>query len=191
MTNGQNFIFASPNLDLDSFLVSVKRTWHYLIRMKIDRNGSQARINLSGAIGETTPLFTLPLSGVTELILDMTNVTYINSIGVKHWIMWTVKIPKDCKVKMESCPFVIVSQASMVMGFVTPNMIIESFRMPYTCESCSCEELKVATRGKDYNYTTPEAPKSYNIPEHLPCPKCKQPTFEPDFISEKTFKFLT
>jgi len=159
--------------------------------MKTDRNGSQLRVTLDGSIGETTQLFSIPLAGITELVVDMSTVTYINSIGVRHWILWTVKVPLACKVKLENCPFVIVSQASTVLGFVTPNMSIDSFRMPYTCESCHYEGYVSAKRSKDYEYSTPTTPKRTNVPPKLECPKCHKPTFVPDFLFDKTFKFLT
>lgn len=159
--------------------------------MKNDRKANQVVANISGAIGETTPLFTIPLGGVTELIVDMANMTYINSIGVKNWIMWTVKIPKDCTVRLLNCPFVIVSQAATVMGFTAPNMFIESFRMPYLCESCNFDNFVLGVRGKEFDYSRDGQPSKITLPTHLTCPKCKQSTFEPDFLSEKTFKFLT
>lgn len=159
--------------------------------MKTDRKDSQVQITLDGAIGETTPFFTMPLTGVTELIVDLARVTYINSIGVKQWVVWTGKLPKDCKVKLLNCPFVIVSQAATVVGFMTPNMTFESIRMPYSCDSCNHEDTVLATRGNDFFYSSRIAPKSFKVAEHLPCPKCRKPTLEPDFLVERAFTFLT
>src|SRR5436189_3867149 len=110
--------------------------------MKVNRNGGSIQVELKGPIGETMPLATLSLVGATELILDMTGVTRISSIGVKNWILWTLGVPKNCKVRMLNCPFAIVSQANMVVGFVRFGMMIESFRAPYACESCGHNEEK-------------------------------------------------
>lgn len=159
--------------------------------MKFKRIGKQLHVEMMGSIGDTTPLFTLPLVGIQDLILDMTNVSSINSIGVKYWILWTVRIPKDCHVQLVNCPFVIVSQASTVLGFTTPNMKIESLRAPYACDGCGMGEIRLLKRGLDYEYMTPEAPARMSIPQEFPCPKCSKGKLEPDFFAEKTFKFLT
>jgi hypothetical protein len=158
--------------------------------MKVTRNKDQVHVALEGAIGETTPLFILPMAEIKELTVDMTSVTYINSIGVKHWILWTNKIPRTMSVKLVNCPYVIVSQANIVVGFVPKQMTIESFRMPYVCEECGKEEILTATRGKDYEYPSEGVPKKIAIPEELPCTKCKEGKLEPDFFREKVFKFM-
>ncbi len=145
---------------------------------------------MSGPIGETTTLFTMPMGGLKEVLLDMNEVTFINSIGIKHWIIWTVKIPAECIVRMQNCPFVIGTQASIVVGFTKPNMKIESMKVPYACDSCGTEHLYLANMGKDYFYAVGDTPAQLLLPESMPCPKCKGP-MEQDFIVEKTFKFLT
>lgn len=158
--------------------------------MKFQRTGNNLNVQMEGSIGETTPLFNLPLAGLKEIILDMTKVTSINSIGIKQWIFWTNKIPKDCVVKMTNCPFVIGSQASMVVGFTKPNMTIESIRLPYICSECDTEHMREAKMGPDYSYAATGGAAKLTIPETAACPKCGKQAAEPDFLPEKTFKFL-
>jgi hypothetical protein len=158
--------------------------------MKVDKQGTTINIALDGSIGETTPLFILPLKGYKKVVLDMNDVNSINSIGVKHWILWTLRIPSDCQVQMTHCPYVICSQANIVMGFLTKNMSLDSFRAPYACDACGTEVSQLLIRGQHYQYPTPESPAKINLPPKAVCPKCKTPTLEPDFLIEKTFKFL-
>jgi hypothetical protein len=158
--------------------------------MKITKKDKHFIIALDGAIGESTPLFTTPISDATEITLDMKDVTYINSVGVKEWIIWTNRIPKTVTAKMTNCPFVIANQASMVVGFVTPNLRIESFKAPYLCNGCGTEEQVLFTRGKEFEYAKPPEHRQINIPENRPCPKCRKSDMEPDFIPEKVFNFL-
>lgn len=158
--------------------------------MKFQRTPTTLNVQMDGPIGETTGLFNLPMPGLKEITLDMTKVTSINSIGIKSWIIWTVKIPKDCSVRMLNCPFIIGSQASTVMGFCKPTMHIESLRLPYICSECDTEHMRDAKMGVDYNYATPTSEAQVNIPEQAKCPKCGKDTAEPDFLKEKTFKFL-
>jgi ribosomal protein L44E len=158
--------------------------------MKVQRDKDQVHVSLEGPIGDTTELFILPLKDMKQLTIDMTKTTYINSIGVKHWITWAMKLAPTLDVKLVNCPFVIVNQANIVVGFMTKKMKVESFRMPYVCEECSREETLTATRGKEYEYASPGVPKKIEIPSELPCPKCQKGKLEPDFFREKTFKFL-
>ncbi|MGE0529336.1 MAG: hypothetical protein AB7P49_19960, partial [Bdellovibrionales bacterium] len=132
----------------------------------------------------------LPLNDTNLLAIDMSDVTYINSIGVKNWILWTLRIPKACDVKLINCPVVIVSQASMVHGFTTPRMTIESFRMPYACDTCGFEDMRFVSRGAHYEYATETHPKRITLPADLPCPKCGKGSFLPDVVLQKVFKFL-
>jgi hypothetical protein len=158
--------------------------------VKIEREDTRLRTYLDGSIGESTPLFILPLAGVTSITVDLSNVHSTNSIGVKHWILWTLRIPKSCTVKLVNCPYMIVSQANIVVGFLSPGMTLESFRAPYVCEECGVEFIRTLTRGKDYDYASTTKPYAINLPSHIECPKCKKTELTPDFFLEKTFKFL-
>ncbi len=159
--------------------------------MKVQRTKDHIHVALEGSIGESTPLFIYPVLDATEMVIDMTQVSYINSIGSKHWTFWVMKLPKTLTVKILNCPFVIVSQANLVVGFVNSNMTIESFRMPYVCEACGYEEARQALRGREYDYSGPNKNRFVKVESDLPCPKCKELKFTPDFFIEKTFKFLT
>lgn len=159
--------------------------------MKFQRTPINLTVQMEGPVGETTPMFSLPLAGLKEIVLDMSKATTINSIGIKQWIMWTVKIPKDCVVRLINAPFIIAQQASMVVGFMKANMKIESLRLPYICTECDTEHMREAKLGVDYDYAAPGGvPPKINIPEEAKCPKCGKEKAEPDFLTEKTFKFL-
>lgn len=155
----------------------------------VNRSNSNLHVQMSGPIGETTALFNIPMGGLKEIILDMNEVSFINSIGIKHWIIWTVKIPADCTIRMINTPFVIATQASIVVGFTKPNMKIESLKVPFVCDSCGTESTYLASLGKDYFYAVGGKPMQLLVPESIACPKCKT-AMEQDFITEKTFKFL-
>ena len=156
----------------------------------IQRTPTQLHVQMAGPIGETTPLFNMPMPGLKEILLDMNDVTFINSIGIKHWILWTVKVPDDAMVRLVNCPFVIATQASIVVGFVKANMKIESMKLPFVCDACSTEANSLIHMNKDYFYATGQTSARILVPDSLPCPKCKKP-MEQDFIMEKTFKFLS
>lgn len=158
--------------------------------MKFKREGTVIQIEIEGSIGETSPFFTIPIKDSTEIIIDMDKMTYMNSIGVKNWIIWTMKIPSKCEVKLLNAPVLIASQASMVQGFVTPKIKIESVRIPYACESCGLEKSELAQANKDFFYENPPQQAKLALIPEMPCPKCQTGKLELDIIPEKTFRFL-
>jgi hypothetical protein len=181
-----NFLALAPNW----WHNDLQQSFNRLGIMKVTRNGAHYLVDLDGAIGESTPLFTLKIDACQQLDLDMTEVTSINSIGVKGWITWTLRIPRGCKVRLLNCPYVIASQASIVLGFTTSAIKIESFRAPFVCPNCNYEEIRVLTRGTDFEYAIPPKPRKITMPQNLKCSKCGPGILEPDFLIEKTFKFL-
>ncbi|HEX7672653.1 MAG TPA: hypothetical protein VF412_00710 [Bdellovibrio sp.] len=158
--------------------------------MEIKVVGTQHQLFLEGPISEKTAIYEYELKGATELLINMEKVTFINSIGVKNWITWSMKIPSICKIRLEMCPFVIVNQVNIVQGFLPRQGSIESFIAPYMCETCGVEKTTVLKRGEHFQYASSEGPKFLNLPEDIFCPKCKM-NMEPDFLIERVFAFLT
>nr|BFD68170.1 hypothetical protein HAGR004_31920 [Bdellovibrio sp. HAGR004] len=152
-------------------------------------NGSLIEISLEGPISEKTSLFDINLQTYKEIKLNLSKVTFINSIGVKNWILWTLRVPKNAKLYLEECPFVIVNQVNIVHGFVPQGAAITSFLAPYLCDSCSHEQIVKLSQNVHYIYASDQSQASIKLPEDLKCAKCGG-TMEPDFIVEKTFSFL-
>lgn len=158
--------------------------------MKSSRNGDTIEIKIEGSLGESSPLYTLPLQGAKNIVLDLAQMTYMNSIGVKQWIIWSDKIPRDCQVKLINCPMMMASQASAVVGFMKPNMKIESVNLPYACDECGNEDSHKIVRGKEYEYAGGGLPERIELVDPMKCRKCGKDTLVPDVIIAKTFKFL-
>lgn len=150
---------------------------------------TEVRIEIKGPIGETNDFFNYPLKDIREVVLDLKNMTFINSIGVKNWVVWTLRVPPDCTVRLQNAPYVMISQASMVKGFATfPKFKVESFKAPFSCSSCGHESETSLEMGKDFEYCKEGQKSWFKIPE-IKCKKCGA-EMEPDFIEEKSFKFL-
>jgi hypothetical protein len=157
--------------------------------VKVTNNGSKYQFVLSGSIGETNAMFIYNITGATEITVDLKDITYINSIGVKGWVDWALKIPKSCKVIFLNCPHVMINQFNMVVGFMPINGMVKSFFAPYHCESCSHEKIELFSEGIEYFYNPPPGQAAINYPEEKPCPKCGE-KMEADFFRSKVFKFL-
>lgn len=152
-------------------------------------NGSTIEIALEGPISEKTSLFDLAIQNYKDIKLNMSKVTFINSIGVKNWIMWTCRIPADARLQLEECPFVIVNQVNIVNGFLPKTARVASFNAPFLCEECSHEHVIKLSENVHYTYASDQSAQTLNLPKDLKCSKCSA-ELEPDFIVEKTFGFL-
>lgn len=156
--------------------------------MQLKKNGTVFEISLEGPIGETSPLFTTDIKAATALVLDLEKVTYMNSVGVKNWIQWTVQIKPTCELKMKNAPLMFVNQASTVRGFLPRHAVIESFAAPMICPECNTEKSFLMTVNTNYKYATPAEPSKMEAP-NVKCPKCNA-DMETDFLIKKTATFL-
>lgn len=156
--------------------------------MQVNANGTSYQFIMEGAISEKSELYIYDIRDAKNIDVDMEKVTFINSIGVKNWIFWTAKIPSGCAVRLHKCPFVIISQVNMVLGFLPKGARIESFYAPYISDDGDEVTLPML-RGRDYEYgQSGQAPK-VNFPLEYVDPKTKK-VMEPDFVVEKVSKFL-
>lgn len=156
--------------------------------MQVKTTGSKYEFFLEGPISEKTGLYDYVIKNATEVIVDLDKVTFINSIGVKNWISWTMKIPTGCKLQLTRCPFVIINQINMVHGFLPKTATVESFYAPYVCE-CGAEANLLFQRGKEYEYPQNGEKERLDIPQTVPCKKCGK-DMEPDFIEKKISGFI-
>jgi hypothetical protein len=162
----------------------------YHLFMSTTTQVKQLSFNIVGLIGESADFFKVPVRDVHEIYLDMEKATYINSIGVKNWIMWTAKVPKNVKVTLAKCPFVVANQAATVAGFMPENFKFESFFAPFVCPSCENESMILLSRTVHFEYEMGEAQCWYKPPV-VNCKKCAgNPELEPDFFADKIISFL-
>jgi hypothetical protein len=157
-------------------------------KITTQQDGPVLHVRVSGYISENSSLYEVSLAGVTKLILDLSGVTYINSIGVKHWIQWTGGFPQHLQIELHNCPSLIVNQVNMVVGFLPNNGTIESLVAPFICEDCNREENVNLKRGIHYEYASAKEASKFSAPR-VPCPKC-QNLMELDAIEAKFFNFL-
>jgi hypothetical protein len=160
-------------------------------KIEFKRENDQAHVRIVGPIGETSDLFTANLEKIKVLTIDFKELTYINSIGIRSWILWksSSRFPVNISVVAINCPTVIINQASTVVGYFDSRFTIASLLAPYNCESCQYEEAVLWSLGADYQYATDTKP--YSISPHAikKCPKCGE-IMELDVIHDKFFKFL-
>lgn len=152
------------------------------------KNGNILNVDVSGYIGENAELFDLNYTGATKIVMDLGGVNYINSVGVKNWILWTGRFPKEMIVEVHRCPTLIVNQVNTVVGFLRGDSTVQSLTAPFVCNKCSREEGVLLERGVHYQYAKEASPYFFKSPEKM-CPKCNIP-MELDAIENKFFNFL-
>lgn len=157
-------------------------------KVDVKKEGDVLKISVSGYIGENAGLFELNFAGVKKIEIDLSGVSYINSVGVKNWINWTGRFLKALQVEFHNCPSLIVNQVNMVAGFLPNDGTVESLSAPFICDNCNREETIHLKRGTHYHYATMTEGYKY-FPPTVICSKCKGP-MELDAVEAKFFNFL-
>lgn len=138
-------------------------------------------IHLSGALDEHAVMPTeVPAAG--DVHVDMQELTYINSVGVRVWIRWITEVSKKNRVFLIRCPALVVKNFSSIRGMLNKNTIVQSFYVPYYDEKYNERKNVLFIRGKHFlDDGTLQMPvmKDGNGVE-----------MEPDVIEQTYFSFL-
>lgn len=134
---------------------------------------------LKGVIDEDTNLS--PIEKIADPIqLNLSQVTSINSLGIRSWVnFW--KTMANREVYYLECPPLIVRQLNMIPSFSGNAKIISVF-VPYICDECEAEELKLIQCGHP-NW------KLADVPETVPCDQCVDGKMEADGSLKQYFSF--
>lgn len=146
-------------------------------------DGGAAVLSFKGHIDEDASFAGLEFGPENQIIFDLQEVSAINSCGIREWINWIRTAPSGSQIIYKNCPKVIVDQINMVAGFLPDNAKVESFYVPYYCESSGNEKMVLFTEGKEFKdgeVFPPEDIKDDETGEFM----------EMDVIEAKYFKFL-
>jgi anti-anti-sigma regulatory factor len=140
-------------------------------------------VKVAGHIDEDAVFTGLELGGSSKVILDLTDVSAINSCGIREWIKWIRTAPESTPLVYRNCPKIIVDQINMVDGFLPKNAKVESFFVPYFCDSTGNEKMVLFKEGVEFKGNEVFAPASVKDDE-------SGEDMEMDVIEAKYFKFL-
>ncbi|MBF0236753.1 MAG: hypothetical protein HQM12_03545 [SAR324 cluster bacterium] len=145
--------------------------------LKITQDGN--KFTLDGIINEFAkfqPLF--DFEG-PEIILNLKNISRINSTGVREWINAIEKINTDIAIFFEDCPPVVVYQMTMIPNFTARAKVLSVYA-PFYCAECGNQEDILITM------------EGFNLDEGLPEVKCKEcgEAMEFDDDEESYFYFM-
>ncbi len=138
-------------------------------------------ISLSGVMNEDAKFEPIDLSKASELVLNLSGITLINSIGIRNWLKWSAGFPTDRKIKLTNVPKAMIDQANMLSNFFPKNSVFESFEVPYYCASCE--------KSHSVFYEIQAANTAEQVKDSGSCPKCGSAT-ELDVLKESYLRFL-
>ena len=155
----------------------------------LDEQDKPPRLILSGRIDEHVQFGKLPYPQKGSLTIDLDQVTYINSIGLRNWVQWVVKLKELSQIFFRHIRPLLVSQMNVLEGFLPFGAIVESFYVPYYCDECGHEFDVIMKRGKEYKEADSTTPERIEIPTSCKCPECSAQA-DADIIEAKYYKFL-
>jgi len=146
---------------------------------------SPGRLVLAGRIDERAHIADLAASiDESVLAIDLSGVTYINSLGVRDWVNFLRALAKrDVALTLERCAEVMVLQMNMIVD-ARGTAKVASFYAPFACDACGWEGAKLVE-------TDEVAPtvSAGRAPETA-CPDCAQQARFADFV-DRYFLFLS
>ncbi len=157
------------------------------MEMHFEKDVDLLTVSFEGEIGEEARF--KPVEGIKTILLDLDKVTFLNSCGLRSWILWIKEVPRDILKIFKKCPPMVVEQMSVLDGFVPQNSIIESFYIPYYCEDCDVDAKYLALRGEDFVGASVDSESEVALRDNMICPDCNK-EMDLDILPQKYFKFL-
>lgn len=142
----------------------------------------QASISVAfqGVLDEHATLPQIPMGSI--LIIDLQELSYINSVGARMWIKWLQEVSNGGRVVLQNCPVLFVKNLSAIRGMINKNTQVESFYVPYYDEH-NHERKNILFR-KNIHFFQDGTVKLPGLLDSAGDP------MEPDIIMETYFLFL-
>jgi len=138
-------------------------------------------VKLAGVLDDTVDFETLIGPMPRVILVECSQITRVNSIGVKRWMQYFALVPaSQAQIVYVDCSPAIVEQFNMVVNFGGAGRI-RSVQAPFTCMGCDHRFVEI--------YMTENLLKEkFNIGSRH-CPKCKGEAVFDDHPAEY-FSFL-
>lgn len=152
-------------------------------------SGSEKTFQLSGPIIEISIFPLHHTEGCSHLILDLKEVSMINSGGIRLWLQWMNGIKllnPNCVISVVKAPKVIIDQMNNFKDFIPSPYVVQSLFVPYYCEACNSFHEELIER--NLHFTEANEPRDINLPK-IKCQSCGS-LMEIDVFPEQYFKFL-
>ena len=146
----------------DNLPPEVRRQLARLTQWEIVHDTERTRIVIKGDITEATRFDDLPPL-VGRVDFDLSQVRYMNSLGVREWVEFLHRAPIQ-GYEFHACSVAFVLQASLVEG-VTGRGTVSSFFAPYACDRCEYTDERLLQ-------TAAILATDDRLPPVFACPRC-------------------
>jgi len=147
-----------------------------------DRDPKSVVLHFQGSLDGSLDMSAIRVDPTKKLVLDVAGINLIDSVGTRGWVKWIMGLPSELEITLENCPGAFIEQVNMIQGFLPKQATIESFFVPYYCETCKIVSTKLMSVG--------EIGKQKKVSEYVPCETCGDVT-EIDVTPETYFKFVS
>ena len=140
--------------------------------LKIDQN--KLVVELKGEINAQTDFPQLTKGGAKELVIDLAGIGYMNSGGVKNWMSWIAAVNnafRGTAITFVNLPSVSARQAAQIKDFLPNGANIQSFIVPYYCNSCMINAKVLYKKGVNWDSSWEPEEKIRKI-TYTKCPTC-------------------
>jgi anti-anti-sigma regulatory factor len=151
--------------------------------------GEDIVVTLSGQLGEDTEFPKLNTRLSQRVILECDKISHLSSFAGQSWSNWMHKFDSRQQFVFRGVPPRVVDIFNLIEGFLPLEATIESFFVPYECETCGNEEDFLVKRGKDYLEAMNGEPAKLLFPTEINCQKCKN-AMRLGVWKEKFLRFL-
>lgn len=134
--------------------------FHYIIKNEEARQVVFLKGDLVNDVKPSFDAIEMQMTSV-DVVFDCAKLEKLNSIAVRHWLMFLDRIAKKHTFKFRHCSESFIDTASMIPGF-TRNSPIESFFTVFSCGSCSNEKSLLVTFVE----------RQHIVPSLVVCEKC-------------------
>ncbi|MFC1585639.1 hypothetical protein ACFL5V_08845 [Fibrobacterota bacterium] len=140
-------------------------------------------VRFTGSVNERLVMENILHQGLKpQVIIDLKNVSRINSTGTQDFIKGIREISHGRKIMLSGCSMAMVQQFNMIDN-MTQGCRILSFYAPYYCNSCDAVfQMEIDVEKEEQALNNFQAPSQK-------CRKCGEP-LEFDDIETKYFHFL-
>lgn len=132
------------------------------LKVRIEQENPQ-KIYLEGTIDESVNLNETFERFTGNIVLDLSGIHNINSMGINKWIPLISKYSDKHQVEVEKLSYALVIQSNLIMRLFGSAKIV-SCNAPYFCHRCKKDYLVEITR-EELEKSKFEAPK-------LMCSQC-------------------
>lgn len=112
------------------------------------QQGDTEIVHVSGPLNEDATVVLAPLktSLGKKVVFNLKNIDYINSSGVRVWVLFLRDVRKGREIAYEECSPSIVGQLNIVLSMLE-GVKVQSVQIPLQCPACRGERLDLAKAG--------------------------------------------